>query len=216
MVFILIIAKCFVMDFKETINIIKIIFEFFVPLISIFTLIKGIFEYSKAQKWKKSEFLVKEIKEFNNDSDVQNAFLMLDWNNIDITTLNINVEETKKFYFNDHLFENSLKHHKEKTFTPEEAVIRLIMDAFLFKLGMFQNYLKSKLITANDLKPYIIYWIEIIGDTNNDRKSKSVRLQLWRYINYYQYDSVIELCKNYGFNIGTEKKPILTSYKNET
>ncbi len=204
------------MDFKETINITKIIFEFLVPLISIFTVIKGICEYSKAQKWKKSEFLAKEIKEFNNDSDVQNAFLMLDWNNIDITTSNINVEETKKIYFNDRLFENSLKHHKEKTFTPEEAVIRLIMDAFLFKLGMFQNYLESKLITANDLKPYIIYWIEIIGDTNNDRKSKIVRLQLWRYINYYRYDSVIKLFKNYGFNIGTEKKPILTTYKTET
>ncbi len=194
--------------FEQTVKKLTPIFGFIVPLIALITFIKTSLQYSKAQKWKKAEFLAKEIKEFNNDLDVQNAFLMLDWNVIDITTSKSTVEGIEKFNFNDEIFEKSLKHHSETLFTPEEAVIRLIMDSFLFKLGMFRNYIKSKLITAEDLRPYLIYWVENIGDVNNSRKSKNVRLQLWKYINYYGYESVIELCENYGFNITAEKKPV--------
>ena len=36
-------------------------------LITLCTVIKGVFEYTKAQRWKRAEFLAKEVKELFND-----------------------------------------------------------------------------------------------------------------------------------------------------
>jgi hypothetical protein len=41
---------------------------------------KAIWEYIKDVKWKKSEFLSKEVKEFQNDENIKMVFQLLDWN----------------------------------------------------------------------------------------------------------------------------------------
>src|SRR4051812_8365932 len=42
--------------------------------------IVGLIQYRHAQRWKRAEFVAKEIKEFKNDPAIRNALLMLDWN----------------------------------------------------------------------------------------------------------------------------------------
>src|SRR5712691_11440775 len=42
-------------------------------------LIFGYLQYQKADRWKRAEFLAKEMKDFFGDPDVQNVLLMIDW-----------------------------------------------------------------------------------------------------------------------------------------
>lgn len=178
-------------------------FEFWIKILTailaVLTFTKAIIEYGKAQNWKKAEFLAKEIKEFYANIDVQNALLMLDWNELEVE---IPIGEEKTFSFDDDLFKSALIIHINKDdFSPEEIKIRLTFDEFLFKFGMFQNYVDSGLIKSEDLRPYFNYWIDIIGDLSLGRKPNDCIKQLWEYINFYNFVPVIKLLKSFGYDI---------------
>jgi len=189
-------------DFDNTIKVLTLI-------IGVLGLGKALIEYTKAQRWKKAEFLAKEVKDFYADKNVQRALLMLDWNIVDIPLFEIEQKKDgiKTFLFEDEMFIRALKHHDETMFTDEETIIRQTMDEFLVKLSMFQSYIDSKLIKPKDLEPYFSYWIKLIGNKDAERKSIACFNQLWRFINYYDYNQIIKLFKNFDYDIVTEKEP---------
>ena len=39
----------------------------------------AIVQYKRAEKWRRAEFVVREIKDFESDPTIQNALLMIDW-----------------------------------------------------------------------------------------------------------------------------------------
>lgn len=41
----------------------------------------GLWQYAKAQRWKRREFIAAQVKEFESDKKIQLAMTMLDWNN---------------------------------------------------------------------------------------------------------------------------------------
>ena len=51
-----------------------------IPILGIIPLLKAIWEYIRDLKWKKSEFLSKEIKEFQSNENSKITFQLLDWN----------------------------------------------------------------------------------------------------------------------------------------
>src|SRR5690606_12106717 len=167
--------------------------------------IKAIVEYRKTQKWKKNEFLAKEIKDFFSDKDVKKALLILDWNRIDIPLYDNEIpsNKTRSFLFVDetHL-ENSLATNPNSEFTDEETIIRKSFDEFLVKLSMFQNYIDNELIKIKDLKPYLEYWMKLLGDKNNSRKNPIYSEKYWNFINHFEYRQVKKLLKNFGYDIG--------------
>lgn len=195
----------FIIQFLETRDFDKTI-KFWTFLIAAIGVVKALFEYTKAQKWKKAEFLAKEIKEFHADENVQRAFLMLDWNLVDIKLFDGEIDGKKQFAFNDTMFFNALKHHDEANFTVEEAIIRQIFDDFLFKLGMFQSYIDSKLVTKTDVENYLIYWINLIAKPKAGRKEEKCFIQFWKFISYYDYEKVIKLFENFDYDIKQPKE----------
>jgi hypothetical protein len=169
-------------------------------IISLSLLIKGIYEYTKAQKWKKAEFVSKEIKEFNNDFDIKRAMILLDWNSSELALKTNEIEGENKFYFNDDLIISALQTHKEShIFSVKEVIIKGVFDSLFDRLTMFDNYIETGLIRTKDIKPYLIYWIRILADSKNDRKSKEVRNQIWHYIDEYGYDRIRSFCYKFGF-----------------
>lgn len=169
-------------------------------VISIILLIKGIYEYTKAQQWKKAEFVSKEIKEFYNDFDIKRAMILLDWNANKLELKTNEIEGKNKLTFNDNLIMSALQTHREsQSFTIEEVIIKGIFDNLFDRLTMFDNYIETGLIATKDIKPYLIYWIRIIGDFQNDRKTKEVRTQIWEYIDEYGYDRIRPFCHKFGF-----------------
>lgn len=162
-------------------------------------------QYKKSQKWKRAEFVYQLFKNFKDDLNVKRAMRMLDWNRIDIPLFENEIMNKKSFWFEDDLFYNALQYHlemdTESGFSDEETVIRFIMDDFFEKLGMFNSYINKGLISKEDIESYLIYWISIIGDTNNMNKSEKIRKQLWHYIIKYGYDDVVNICKIFGYKI---------------
>ena len=169
-------------------------------VIALSLLIKGICEYTKAQKWKKAEFVSKEIKEFYNDFEIKRAMILLDWNSNELDLRVNEIEGENKFYFTDDLIISALQTHKDSpAFSDEEVVIKYVFDCLFDRLTMFDNYIETGLISIKDIKPYLIYWIKILADNQNDRKPKDVRSQIWKYIDEYGYDKIRAFCNKFGF-----------------
>lgn len=155
-------------------------------LIVILTFIRGIYEYIKSIKWKKSEFLSKEVKEFFKDEDVIKVKAMLDW---DVRYLEINGKEVK--VTNDFLISALQTHNNKSKFTQEEAAIRDIFDNFFDKISYFSIYIDNKLVDKKEVKKYLSYYIDIISKPG--RKSKKLVDTFTDYINYYNFNQVRDL-----------------------
>lgn len=173
-------------------------------IITIILAIKALVEYTKSQKWKKNEFLAKEMKDFFSDRDVKKALLILDWNRIDIPLYDNEIPTNKErsiFFVDETHLENSLSISPNAEFNDEETILRKSIDEFLVRLSTLQNYIDNKLFTTKDLRPYIVYWISLIGDKNKAHKNPIYIENLWNFIKRYEYTQVIKLLKNYGYKI---------------
>ncbi len=207
---------------NSTIEIVKLVVSILGFGGTIAALTFGFRQYARAEKWKRSEFVAKEIKEFESDPIVRNALQMIDWgkrkinlfliqNPADADYIKITREDQWRALLPHDLkpkypslsvsqgAKDKLK-DDEIRFTPTEAKIRDTYDSFLGYFERFANFIKSDLVTANEFKPYIRYWIDSIaaGDSADD---DAWRCALLTYINYYNYSGVKYLFQVYGINI---------------
>ena len=104
-------------------------------------------QYKKEKKWKKAEFVSKEIKEFKSDQAVKNVMLMLDWNEREI---NLSDDGTKKIFDIDTELSKALEpktYRNEKGgFTSEQALIRDYFDIFFDYLERFDSFIEVGLV----------------------------------------------------------------------
>ena len=148
----------------------------------------AIFQYKRAEKWRRTEFLAREIKEFESDPAIQNALLMVDWGVRKINlflksdpTENDLIKITRELQWKALLPHTVKKDNTEYrdftsypatdlpvkggaeqagTFTPVEARIRDSYDALLSRLDRFYIYINSGLISPAELRPFLRYWID--------------------------------------------------------
>ncbi len=162
--------------------------------------ISGLCQYTKAQQWKKAEFVAKEIKEFETEPQINIALQMLDWNSREYILLR---ESPKKTFIEDKDLCRALVPHttKDSGFAPDEVMIRDVFDQLLDSFEKFEHFIQSGLVAYKDFKPYLNYWIEIIGNRDSGRKPKEFYTCLWNYIDFYGYNGVQTFVKRFGFNI---------------
>jgi hypothetical protein len=179
----------------DTLTIIGAMVAFFIAL----------HQYRKAQEWKRKEFILTFYSNALNNYNVKRGMRMLDWNRIDIPLQEGEIEGKNNFWFDDELLRSSLKNHFEMDasdgFSDEEAIVRLVMDEFFEKLGSCYPFIQAGLIKKEDVIEDIRYWIDIIGDENNQSKNTKTRTLLWKYLIVYKYGNTINLCKLFGYNI---------------
>ena len=161
-----------------------------IPLLGFIPFMKAIWEYIKDVKWKKSEFLAKEVKEFQNDENVKMVFQLLDWNKRKVKL------KCGDYTIGDYDLINSLQTHNNKSrFLIQEAELRDIFDEFFDKLSTFNIYIESGLISEEELYLYIGYYVKILSST--DRKPKLLIKTFDDYIKYYQFTNVSELIERF-------------------
>lgn len=161
-----------------------------IPLLGFIPFMKAIWEYIKDVKWKKSEFLSKEIKEFQNDENVKIVFQLLDWNKRKIKL------KCGEHTIGDYDLASALQTHNNKSkFMVHEAELRDIFDDFFDKLSTFNIYIKSGLISEEELYMYIGYYVNIL--TAQDRKPKLLIKTFDDYIKYYQFNNVSDLIERF-------------------
>lgn len=168
----------------------------------------GLLEYQKKQRWMKSEFLAKEMKDFLSDFDVKRALWMIDWHAFKIPLAEGEIDGMKSFDFDNNLLMTSLSWHidrfngkllpkKGEEYNPTETQIRLIFDSLFQKLGAFQTYVDNQLITYSDLEHYIAYYLRILHDKKNERKPEQLKEQIMRFIEKYEYTQAKKLIDYY-------------------
>ena len=83
-----------------------------------------------------------------------------------------------------------------------ELILRTWFDEFLGALEACESAILANIITAEDLKPFIIYWVQVIGDRRKRRKGGSAFYdQLFHYIHWSGYKGVQSLFERYGYKL---------------
>lgn len=205
----------------------------------------GLVQYRRADYWKRSEFLAKEMKEYFADPKVILALTMVDWGQRDIQLFspskleNGNIdsgertvdrklqcealrphdwpsasptalgtkpassdEMSTKPPSSDAVAKNGGASSGGTRFTPEQAVIRDCYDRFLDGFERIGNYLSGKLLSVEDLKPYVGYWVNDIADTRCDGADSLWCVYLFAYIEFYSFLGVQTLFLAFGHDIG--------------
>jgi hypothetical protein len=157
-----------------------------IPILGLIPFLKAVWEYLQDLKWKKSEYLAKEIKEFQNDENVKIVFQLLDWNKRKINL------KSGAYTIGDYELVSALQTHDLKNkFTIQEAELRDIFDDFFDKLSTFNIYIKNGLVSEDELYLYIGYYVKIL--TSKSKKPKLLIETFRKYIQYYEFHNVSEL-----------------------
>src|SRR5712691_4579235 len=148
----------------------------------------GLWQYQRAQLWKRLEFVAAEITAFNSDWRARNAMLMLDWGSRKLALFREETSAERREVFVDRkLLSSTLLTHDKVTrlFTDQEAAIRDCFDAFLGYFDRFDLFVEAGLVQVADFKPYLQYWIE----TLNTELDPAIQLLLSQYIAFYRFDA---------------------------
>ncbi len=178
---------------------IKLWFELIGSLLTLAAIIFGIIQYIKAQKWKRLEFISKEINDFENDKDVRNAKFMLDWDETDVELYHDASDwdyEDRFVTVDDELLKSSLTTYEndpqpDKPYSDIESCIR---DTFDILFGYFEGFyanIKTGLVTFDEYYPHIMYWIDILSNPDNNFKDDKFKNLLKEFLEYYGYAGVL-------------------------
>jgi hypothetical protein len=169
----------------------------------------GLIQYRQAQRWKRAEFVAKEIKELKSDLAIRNALMMLDWNERYIELFPGREDLAKRSVLvNDDLLCRALAPLPDKSaarlhedFKEEEIAIRAAFDQLFDAVERLEYFIQAGLVSRREFDPYLTYWVEIVGNVKSNRKPPRVLENLWAYIDSYYYSGVQSLMRRYGYNI---------------
>jgi hypothetical protein len=158
----------------------------------------GTYQYWKAQRWRRAEFVAQEIRSMKADRLVQAAMLMLDWDGREIE-LNPDQPDPQKHWVvvTQEMVVSALRRHDQgPPFASHEAKIRDAFDRFLDYLERFNQFAEAGLVRASAFEPYLRYWCALIAD-----ERRAVSPALWAYMDFYGYRGVQRLLSSLGYAI---------------
>lgn len=197
-------------------------FKEWIPVIGLgVTLVGAYLGFSgfwRTEKWKRAEYLSREMKEFFASPRVQNALTMIDWSARRVPLMEPTAPDNGRVIVTrDMQFRALLPHtlinlangpggaagadgvdSELGRFTPEQAAIRDCYDALLDGLERFSSYVKTELVKVNELKPYLGYWLHDIAADTDDRADAAWAAALLTYIQFYGYRGVQSLFAEFG------------------
>lgn len=186
-----------------------------------FAAILGVQTFMNTERWKRAEFVSREMKEYLANPRVQNALSMIDWSIRRLPLLPPSAPNGGSVVVDRAMGTRALTPHtvidptdgvtgdREATsatdrvvrFTPEQAAIRDAFDAFLDGLERFGSAVESRLCTVAELRPYLAYWIDDIAEDTGDDADRAWTAALLTYIDVYRYAGVQNLFAGFGRDI---------------
>lgn len=158
-------------------------------------------QYWRAQAWKRSEFVAGEMSKLFADSHVKTALLLLDYNRIRLNPVDGTraTTENEGKVFDDALCISALRIHDAMetgvAFSREEMLIREAFDALLTQLENLDHFIVTGLVLPRNLRPYLAYWLNILGNPQSARKGKNFYDAMGLFITRYGYSGVTNLLK---------------------
>jgi hypothetical protein len=170
----------------------------------------GYRRYYKDQIWKRNEFVAAQIKEFLADSQVINTMYMLDWGRRKIQLFPDEPVYAERFAMvTRNTLNSALQSHRIKfSFNKVEVAIRDDFDKFLAYFEMYERFINRKLITENEIEPYLRYWVSTISDDIEE----PVRTTIHYYLAEYGYQGVQNLFMRFGKDIAPKEPLFLVPF----
>lgn len=170
-------------------------------VIAILSFWEGLRRYSAAQKWKRMEFLSRQLDDFSSCFEVQNVQRMLDWQKIRVrlTPESMQVEITREDLVNtfkkllDSESPSSVMNHKEKDIVGN-------FDRYFDWLARFEQFIISGMFRQKEIEPLIAYWIRLFDPSGPNSIPEDLRIQILRYLEKYGFDDVFRLFGRFGIN----------------
>lgn len=175
--------------------------------LALLTLWRGFGQYQDDQKWKRTEFVSQQVKEFEADPDVKNVMLMLDWNSrfINLPKEYPLILPPGNYFFVDVMMlcqalgTNTL----EENIPNSQTYIRDAFSRFLDYLERFEIYIETQLATQEQLEPYLRYWLNSFSSVHAFHKKPDPQFYklLWQFVDYHGYTHIRNLCQRYAIEI---------------
>ena len=152
----------------------------------------GLWQYRRAQQWKRAEFVAEQMKTFESNLKIKLALQMLDYNSRTYELAIGENGETITTTIDDKILSSALMHHSKRPdgFRPAEAQIRDCFDELFNNFERFEHYIEAGLVTIADIRPYLDYWFNILGNRRSGRKPEEFYESLRSYLRGYGYDDV--------------------------
>jgi hypothetical protein len=154
----------------------------------------GLWQYSRAQRWKRAEFISRYIKDLEDNKLFRRAMKILDFR-----ASYIELDDGRKVFFDHKILTEALPHEslKPSPSTPDEEVIRLAFCDFFDGLDRLQHFVEAGLIKRKHLDPYLPYWFGRF--TTTEYKPQEFIDTIWTFIDGYEYAGVRKLAKEFKF-----------------
>jgi len=160
----------------------------------------GLYQYAQAQKWKRREFIAAQIKEFEANKDIQIMMTILDWTDRKVYFPSEAGGDPVELRVDDQVLCSALLPHEAAgRYDRYEVLIRDRVDRFLEMLVRLENFVDARLISVDELRPYMHYWIKLIAGQMPGWHSPEVFILLLNYIQRYGFDGAAELIKQFGY-----------------
>ena len=170
--------------------------------LTVVTFTVGLFQYYRAQVWKKQEFVANEIRQFNEDALSRNAMLMLDWGSRPILLFPWLPQGETQFAVVDRpTLHTALTTHDKigRRYTPTETAIRDSFDAFFNHFERFEQFRETGLVKDRDLRPYLQYWLHTLSDKVDD--DGELRERIRAYLLFYRFSGTRRLLARMGVEV---------------
>lgn len=183
----------------------KILLDWITPVASIFSalaVILAAWKFSIAQNLKRSEFAAGFMDDFFKSDKVNNALVMLDWDDRKVKLFPEKQDTENRFVtVTDEAVIKALQPHIDeasnvRTFDETETAIRLCFDSLFARLSLLYTHLETGLIEKREVRPRLLFWIRIL---NGKQKYKSERYlnTLRAYVDFYVHPNVKKLIDNF-------------------
>ena len=184
----------------------------------------GVLYYARQQQWQRTEFLRQVVREFEQDTEVWNALKILDFEEYrDYVVPGQDQTESICFQASDRLLCNALANHDQRARQKHrleysqdhneldlealrqyriETTLRDWFNAMLNGLEHFGYLIESGLFYPEELRPWLNYWIQLIGDPAYRRPGASEFYDaLYSYIHHSGFFGVQKLFERFGYRI---------------
>jgi hypothetical protein len=153
----------------------------------------GLRQYGKAQTYQKAHVILNLIDQFEEDSKIDAACQMIDWDNREIQ-----IENGKTLKFSNEMLIAALRVQKmDEGFTSEESMIRDCFDAFFDYFHKVNSFWESGIVAFNDLR-YFFYWFELLRTVGEYKEIAELQTVFEKYIKTYQFVGIADLIDEYS------------------
>jgi hypothetical protein len=173
--------------------------------VGIVTAYFGLREYRTAQQWKRAEFLAAEVDKFFATPGVATALLLIDYSRIRLGPdgKRASSKATGSFVATDAMIIDALRIHTEfvdetEAFNEQETIVRFAFDELLTGFERFAHHVENSLVSLEDLKTYVGYWVEKLADPRSKWKPVEFYVAVARFVDAYQYKGAKRLFRQMG------------------